>query len=233
MQQFAVWISLGVCLWVVPALEAEERRGSLNGVVRYLSVVPAAVKIPSGDGGTILHRDLIVDPKTKGLRDVFASLENAAVQPKLNGAKPVVVDQREMLFLPRVVAVQHGQAVSFDNSDTCNHSVMASSAVPANQLNRFVSPGKPMEHVFEPQKKPVLIGCSLHAWMRAWIYVMPHPWFALTDDRGKFQIKDIPPGKYTLWLHHADTGSQERREIEIPVGKAIDLTIDWKKVAER
>src|SRR5262249_2242165 len=94
--------------------------------------------------------------KTKGLRDVLAVLENAPAQPKLKKAKPVLVDQREMIFLPRVVAVQHGQTVRFENNDGCNHSVMASSTIQSNQFNRFVSGDNPYEHVFEPQKHPVL-----------------------------------------------------------------------------
>ena len=73
-----------------------------------------------------------------------------------------------------------------------------------------------------------MIGCSLHGWMRAWIYVVPHPWFAVSDEQGKFKIADIPAGKYTVWLRHADTGRQERREVEIRPGKLAELAIDWK-----
>jgi hypothetical protein len=58
---------------------------------------------------------------------------------------------------------------------------VASSTVPANQFNIVAAPNQPYEHVFEPQKHPVQIGCSLHAWMRAWIYVFGHPWFALSS----------------------------------------------------
>jgi hypothetical protein len=108
---------------------------------------------------------------------------------------------------------------------------MASSTVEANQFNLFVQQGKPYEHRFELQKHPVQIGCSLHAWMRAWVYIVPHPWFAVSDEQGKFEIKEIPPGKYTLWLRHPDTGHQERREVVIQAGKTIDLTIEWKKAA--
>jgi plastocyanin len=122
--------------------------------------MPLAKKITTTDGGVIEHSDLVVDPKTLGLRDVVVVLENAPAQPRRAKAPPVVVDQRDMIFVPRVVAVQQGQAVRFENGDICNHSVMASSTVKANQFNVFVTASQPHEHVFESQKHPVQIGCS-------------------------------------------------------------------------
>jgi plastocyanin len=227
MQTRLTWLSLPACLLLgTPALPAE-KPGRIAGVVRYTGTVPPAEKLLTTDGGTILHSDLVVDPKTKGLRHVAAVLENAPARPRVEKAKPVLVDQREMVYLPRVVAVQHGQAVRFGNSDACNHSVQASSTVPANQYNVFVAT-TPYDHAFEPQKHPVQIGCSLHPWMRAWVYVLPHPWFAVSDEHGKFEIRDIPPGKYTLWLRHPDTGRQERREVEVQAGKTLEQTIEWK-----
>jgi plastocyanin len=204
--------------------------GAITGTVRFLGKVPPDKDIPVTDGGMIKHNDLVVDPKTKGLRYVVLMLENAPAQPKIKQAKPVVVDQREWIFIPRVVAVRHGQAVRFENSDLANHSVMSASTVPANQINVIAAPGQPVEHVFEVQKLPVQIGCSIHAWMRAWVFVIPHPWFAVTDSQGNFQIADVPPGKYTLWLRHPDTNRQERREITVEPGKKVNLSIEWKEV---
>jgi plastocyanin len=204
-------------------------KGEIAGVVRFTGTVPPPTKIITTDGGTILHSDLIVDPKTKGLRFVVAVLEDAPAQPKVEKAKPVIVDQREMVFVPRVVAVQHGQAVRFENNDNCNHSVMATSTKEANQFNLFVTT-KPYEHVFEPQKHPVQIGCSLHPWMRAWVFVVPHPWFAVSDTEGKFKIDEVPAGKYTLWLRHPDTGLQERRTLAIEAGQKVEVQVNSQKI---
>jgi plastocyanin len=177
-----------------------------------------------------MHRDLVVDAKTKGLRDVMVLLEDAPAQPRVKGAKPVLMDQVAWVFTPRVVAVQHGQAVRFDNNDGVNHSVMAISTVRENAFNIFVAPGNPLDHVFEPQKPPVVIGCSLHPWMRAWVYVVPHPWFAVADAAGRFRIEKVPPGKYTLLLVHPATNLQERRTIAVQAGKTVECTIDWQTV---
>src|SRR5262249_43392099 len=127
---------------------------------------------------------------------------------------------------------QHGTKVRFENNDLGNHSVVATSTIEANQFNLFVQQGRPFEHVFEAQKHPIQIGCSLHAWMRAWIYVVPHPWFAVSDVEGKFKIGRVPAGKYSVWLRHADSGMQERRQVEVKAGKIAEVKVDWRKTKE-
>lgn len=226
---------LSPCILLLLAIvgnAAEPKVGTIAGVVRYSGKVPPPKKIATTDGGTILHNDLVVDPRSSGLRYVIAVLEDAPARPKVQKAQPVVVDQRDMIFLPRVVAVQHGQPVQFENNDLCNHSVMASSTVKANQFNVFVTAKQPHECIFEPQKPPIQIGCSLHGWMRAWVFVVPHPWFAVSDTKGKFQIEGVPPGKYTLWLRHPDTGHQDRRAVEVIAGKTTQVKIEWEKVGK-
>lgn len=207
--------------------------GVIQGSVRYTGKVPPAKKIATTDGSTLLHHDLVVDAKTKGLKFVVAVLENAPAQAKVKNAKPVLVDQRAMVFLPRVVAIQHGQKVRFENNDLCNHSVMTTSTVPANQFNLLAGPNQPIEHVFEAQKRPVLVGCVLHDWMRAWVYVVPHPWFAVSDASGTFRIDRVPPGKYTLLLTHADANLQEKRVLEIHAGKTTAVAVAWKEITKK
>ncbi len=205
--------------------------GTIRGTVRYTGKVPPPRKITTTDGSTIEQSDLVVEPKSKGLRDVVALLDNVPAPPPAKKLDPVVIDQRDMIFVPRVVALRQGQAARFENSDLCNHSVMAASILAANQFNIFVSPNQPYEYVFAAQKSPVLIGCSLHGWMRAWVYVVPHPWFAVSDAQGRFEIPQVPPGRYTVWLRHADTGLQERRPLEIAGGQTVPVDVEWQQPA--
>jgi plastocyanin len=209
-----------------------EQTGVISGVVRFTGKVPPPRDVTITDGRTLSLSDLVVDNETKGLRDAVAVLEGAPAQPRHRDAEPVVVDQRDMLFLPHVVAVQHGRAVRFENSDLFNHSVMASSTIPENQFNVFVSQGKPVEHTFAVQRHAVQIGCSLHPWMRAWVFVFPHPWFGVSDPRGRFTIRDVPPGRYTLWLRHPDSGLQERCRVLVKPGSTTELTVEWAKAGD-
>jgi hypothetical protein len=140
------------------------------------------------------------------------------------------VDQVDWVFKPRVAVVQHGRPVRFDNSDAVNHSVMAISRVKENQLNSFTAPGVPLVHTFKPQTGPVIIGCSLHPWMRAWIYVVEHPWFAVSDAEGRFRIDLVPPGKYKLLLVHSDSKLREERSVEVKAGQTANVRVEWDKV---
>jgi plastocyanin len=219
-----------VCLGFVlasGAVAGDDKTGTIQGVVRFTGIVPPARQVPTGDGATIDHYDLVVHAKSKGLRWVIAALEDAPPQPKLEAGEPVVIDQKNMLFIPRVVAVQHGRPVRFDNSDGFNHSVTTAARLPENELNVFVTAREPVTKAFSAEKTPIRIGCVLHGAMTAWLYVAPHPWVVVTDEKGAFALKDVPPGKYTLCLRHPDTGLIERRPVEVRTGETVEVAIEW------
>ena len=206
------------------------KTGTIVGAVRYLGEVPEPQKILTTDGNTIVHNDIVADPKSKGLRYVAVLLEKPPATKKAENAKPIVVDQHDMIFVPRVVAVQEGQKVRFENNDNCNHAVQSFSAKQANQFNVVTPQGQPFEFLFESQKTPVMIGCPIHNWMKAWVHVVPHPWFAVTDAKGNFKIADVPAGKHVLTFIHPDTGFREARSIEVHAGKSNELTLEWKSL---
>jgi plastocyanin len=204
--------------------------GAVQGVVRFTGKLPPAKKLRTMDGD-IVHHDLVVHGKTKGLRYVAVSWLAAPAQPAVASREPgAYVDQERLLFVPRVVGVMHGRAVRFDNSDSCNHSVLATSSVKANEFNVFVVQGRPFDHVFSAQKHPVPIGCSLHGWMKAYVYVFEHPWFDVTDEKGSFRIAGLLPGKRTLWFRHADSGLIAKREVEVKAGRTARVDLEWKEV---
>lgn len=218
-----------VILISVLVLAGPLRAEDITGQVRFLGKLPPPQKFTLTDGGTLVHHDLVVG-KEKGLRDVVVLLENAPAAPKLAQAKPVLMDQKDMVFVPRVIAVQHGRPVQFSNSDLYNHSVMTASTIPENELNTFITPGKPYEHTFVTQKHPIQVGCSLHPWMRAWIFVCSHPHFAVSDEQGRFRIPDVPSGRYSVWFRHPDTGMQERRTVDVRNGRRTETVVDWREL---
>jgi plastocyanin len=211
-------------------VDAQEKPGGVFGTVRFLGAVPPDQKIMTTDGGTILHNDLVVDPRTKGLRHVVVALEKA---PDAHKAPPrkdkAIMDQRDMLFLPRVIAIQEGQTVHFENNDLCNHGVRANSTLKANTFNVNTPPGQPFDFEFKTQKNPVIIDCPIHAWMKAYLFAFDHPFFAVTDAAGAFRISNVPPGKHNLVIRHADTGAREVRPIIVEAGKDVTINIDWMK----
>lgn len=220
-----------LCVLVALTLTGPARAqstGTITGAIRYTGAIPPSVRVTLTDGQVILHNDVVVDAKTKGLRDVAVMLdwkEKIAADAK---AKPVVIDQRDSLFVPRVVTVQEGQKVRFENNDLYNHAVNAQSIHAENVFNVTTPAGQPYEHKFKWQKNPIPIGCVLHSWMRAYVVVAQHPYHAVTDAQGKFRIDNVPPGTHKLSMIHPDTNYRAAQAVEVQAGKTAEVLVEWK-----
>ena len=222
-----------VCVpFLAGVLAAQSATGTIAGVVRYAGVVPPSQRITLTDGQILLHNDIVVHAKSKGLRDVAVVLEWKEKVPADAKAIPVLIDQRDMIFVPRVVTVQEGRKVRFENNDLYNHAVNALSIHPENVFNVTTPSGQPFEHKFKWQKNPIQIGCVLHNWMRAWVILAQHPYHAVTDAAGSFKIANVPVGKHTLSFVHPDTNHREKVVIEVQAGRTAEVMLEWKKLGK-
>jgi plastocyanin len=202
--------------------------GTITGVICYTGIVPPSQRVTLTDGQVILHNDVVVDAKSKGLRDVAVVLDWKVKVAADTKAKPVVVDQRDMLFVPRVVTVQEGRKVRFENNDLYNHAVSAQSVHAENVFNVTTPAGQPYEHQFKWQKNPIPIGCVLHSWMRAYVITAQHPYHTVSDAQGKFRIENVPAGKLALMFVHPDTNYRSTVEVEVQVDKTAEVAVEWK-----
>ena len=232
---FRSWTAALVCLMASGVFVRGEKAaqadvpGSLTIAVTYAGTVPKS-KVPDhlGKRRDILH----VHKKSKGLAFVVAYLLPSAegALPDLHvKAKPsaVHIEQKDLTFIPHVVSVKAGQPVKFTNDDSDNHNVRTVSLDPKNQFNMFTPTDGAYVHRFRADRKqrPVQVGCSIHAWMRAWIYVFEHPFHGVSDRDGKLAIARIPPGKYRLAIRQPDVGFRREQTIEIKPGKMLELQI--------
>ena len=136
------------------------------------------------------------------------ALANAVVYLKGPKAPPgwppaggtYAIDQRACHFLPRVLLVPAGRAVTFSNGDSVLHEVKATSTANDSFAHGVPANGT-LEHVFE---KPefVGLGCSLHPFMGGVVVVQAHPWYALTDEKGAFRLDGVPAGRRKLVCWH-------------------------------
>jgi len=112
----------------------------------------------------------------------------------------VVVDQRKMNFVPRVTVVLQGTTVDFLNSDSVGHNVywpsVGGNKKLAHNLGTWPKGEKKSFQFTDPGAASLL--CNVHPEMSAFLVVAPTPYFAVTDADGSFEIKDVPPGTYTL-----------------------------------
>ena len=153
--------------------------------------------------------DLVLS-SANGIRNVVVSLNGVP-----NGSKapaniaPAKMDQKQCVFVPRVVVVPVGGTVEFLNSDRLLHNV------------RGGGKENPPFNRAQPHARTIAIGfkspevlrvdCDLHSWMRGWIVVAEHPFYTVTNDEGEFVFENIPPGKYKLqaWQEVLGRANQE------------------------
>ena len=121
---------------------------------------------------------------------------------------PVVLDQVGCKYVPHVIAVVKGGTVEFRNSDGTMHNIHT---MPANNPMVDVSQGAkgaPEVKQFDKPEVMMPVRCNNHPWMNAFLNVSATPFFAVTDADGRFEIKGLPPGKYTLAAVHEKLGEQ-------------------------
>ncbi len=151
--------------------------------------------------------DVVVSPEM-GLRNAVVSLLAPPPDAKPSLAPPVQIDQKQCVFVPRVVVVPRGGTVEFLNNDRLLHNLhSASTHNPA--FNRTQPKGRTIPIVFRAPEI-IRVDCDLHPWMRTWVVVAEHPFYAVTNDQGEFALPDVPPGKYTLQVWHESLGTVKR-----------------------
>jgi plastocyanin len=159
------------------------------------------------------------------LADVIVSLKG--VTGKSTGASqpPVVLDQKGCLYQPQILAMQTGQKLMVKNSDSCIHNVHCVPAVSGNpESNQVQMPGGPdLTYVFPKPELFMKFKCDVHPWMFAWVSVFDSPYYSLSGKEGKFVIKNVPPGKYTVEADHRKLGALTR-DVEV---KDSDVTVNF------
>jgi hypothetical protein len=181
----------------------------------------------------IAERELLVDPKTKGIAYGFAYL----VKPK--GANPAevkalveqnpkaVLDQKNCEFIPHALAIHQDQALVIKSSDPVNHNVRYA-AFTNTPINQILAPNGQLEVKLVAESRPIEVVCDVHSWMKAWIMVFDHSFFAVTGADGSFEIKGVPAGEQNLVVRHAKVGyvNPERAKgipITVKAGETLDL----------
>ena len=122
--------------------------------------------------------------------------------------RPVVIDQRNKAFTPHLVPVQAGSDVVFKNSDMVLHNVYSHSPQKTLDLGAFGHDQSRQATFSEPGRVDVF--CAIHTNMHAILLVLDNPFFATSDERGYFEIHDLPPGEYGLKVW-----TEQGREVEL------------------
>lgn len=184
--------------------------GAISGTVRLEGPKPAQTQLQlssvadcaSQHEGPVYAGDVLVED---------GKVQNAIVYIKEGlgdrvfavPTTPVEIDQKGCLFVPRVAAAQTDQPVRFLNSDSLAHNVRGDSfnfSLGLRGASRTVEVDTP--------SAIVELKCDIHPWMRAWLGVFDHPYFAVTGPDGAFKLEEVPPGDYVVEAWHERFGTQ-------------------------
>ena len=189
--------------------------GAIEGHVRLAGDLPGNPVIRMGvdplcsqltKGKQIVQESVLTSPDGS-LANVFIfiRLQRSYAETPVPD-EPVVINQRDCVFVPRVVAARAGQLVQIKNSDPLLHNLNTQTTT----TNRFnvAQPMQGMVYEFRPVEEEGMlrIRCDLHRWMTEYIGVVAHPYFAVTDLTGTFRITDVPLGSHTLHTWHEEYG---------------------------
>ena len=197
-----------------PAAPGAAARGAIRGRVELPREAPHGVPRPSVDA--------LGQPAVPGAGDRPRSvvyLETAPLGAFEEADLPrVVMDQRNQTFRPYVLAIPVGTTVDFPNNDSTYHNVFSLSKARRFDLGRY--PRGLSRAVRFDRPGVVRVFCEIHSHMSAFILVFAHPYFALTEDGGRYRIERVPPGEYRLVVWH-EGREREVREVHVGEGEIV------------
>ena len=175
-----------------------------------LQLTPESRKLYEGQP---YPRDEVELVSAKGeIKNVFVYISKGLPAGKTYTApkKAALLDQQRSMFRPRIQGLFVGQDFAMRNSDPIIHNVRSLSQ--ENRPFNIAQPAGTPDRLkrFSDQEGPIELRCDYHRWMRAFIFVMEHPFFGVTDTQGRFSIKNLPPGEYVLATWHESFGENKQ-----------------------
>lgn len=207
--------------------------GTITGVVKFEGQAPAAQAIrmdsdPFCEKQPTNTTETIVIGSGSGLQNVFVYVKDGLgdrVFPV--PSTPVVLDQKGCRYTPHVLGIQVGQTLEIASSDNTLHNVHA---IP--QQNREFNMAHPLAgikhtRVFSTKEVMVPFKCDVHKWMSAFLGVLDHPFYAVTTGDGRFELKGLPPGSYTVEAWHEKLGTQTQA-VTVGEKQTMDVAFTFK-----
>lgn len=211
------------------AVVAVKDGGSVAGRVLFSGKVPAPEILP-----VISDRDACGEDKPSRALVVAADggVENAVIKlvgirrGKGWGEREYALGQTDCRFEPHVLLLPKGADLRLLNHDRIAHNVRTYGRGPVFNVGQPKFVEKLLVENFSEQvshPEVVRVGCDIHPWMSAYIVVMEHPYYAVTDERGAFRLAEVPPGEYHLALWHETLGESSRK-IAVRPGEETEVT---------
>jgi plastocyanin len=203
---------------------ARAHAGTIVGSVRARGAQPVETAGIAGGSYDSRRYKFLERVDYAALRDFVVHVERVSAPPPIDRAAPLaIVTQRDGMFVPHVLPVVVGTVVEWPNADDIFHNVFSVSESCAFDLGLYKR-GEAAKQVRFELPGRVDVFCSIHTRMSCIILVLPNPWFARTDERNRYVIRDVPAGTYKLRAWHERMPAQIQ---EVVVPETGEVSVDF------
>ena len=207
--------------------------GMITGRIRLTGRPPGNPVIRMGadplcsrlNRGTRVVQEAVLTTADGGLANVFVKLDGVFPESPAPAA-PVTIDQEGCIYNPRVVGVRIGQPLAVGNSDALMHNVHGISAA-GNHFNvSQPKSGMVLTLQMTGEETMLRLRCDVHGWMTAYIGVVAHPYFSVSNPDGTFEITGVPAGTHTIRTWHERYG-ELTQTVQVTVGATATVDIEY------
>ncbi|MFQ5803382.1 MAG: beta-sandwich domain-containing protein [Candidatus Methylomirabilales bacterium] len=226
-KKITLLLALGL-LFVPSVLSAAYKTGLVpngavvSGKVVFKGKVPAPKKLlitknqdVCGEG--YVERQEVKVSRDRSLTDVVVTLEGMKKgKPWAKPANGYLLNQKRCTFIPYLQVIPKGAKLTVVNSDPHLHNIHTYEQIGRARRTVFnvaqPTQGHKVQKTIKPRRgKAIRIECDAHNWMLGWMYVVDNPYYAIVKKDGSFNIKDVPPGNYTLKVWHPFLGTKKQK----------------------
>jgi plastocyanin len=224
---------LVLVLIAVCATGAWAQGGTVTGTIHLTGTPPAARPIMMGadpnclkmNAGKRVFPNFVQKSSDGGLANVFVHVTGSV--PSSSGSGTVNLDQQGCMYHPTIIGAQVGQTLVIKNDDSTLHNIHAVDPSKKYEFDQAQpTAGLTLSVPLKSEEVMLHVKCNVHPWMTGYIGIVNNPFFAVSDDSGKFTIKNVPPGKQTIEVWHEVYGPLTQT-VDVKAGATVNVDITY------
>jgi plastocyanin len=168
-------------------------------------------------------QEIVVTSADGGLAGAFVHVQGSFPNAKSGGS--VTIDMQNCNYHPRMVGAEVGQTLTIKNDDSTLHNVHSNSKL-YNFNQSLPSAGLTLNVPLKSEEVVLHLKCNVHPWMTGLVGIASNPYFAVSDDSGKFKIDNVPAGKQTITVWHERYGSLTQT-VDVKSGATVSVDFSY------